>query len=72
MSITKSFHVSPMSSCFKLLSYRLFIDALAWAFKITYLESDPASMERVKGDALLWGDKVGLQSRGVLTKNRNE
>lgn len=29
------------------------------------LESEPASMDRV--NALLWGDKVGLQSRGVLT-----
>lgn len=34
-----------------------------------YLESEPASMERVNGDALLCGDRVGgLQSRGVFTK----
>lgn len=34
----------------------------------TNLDSDPASIDRVKGDALLCGDRVGLQSRGVLTK----
>lgn len=34
---------------------------------ISNLESEPASMERVKGEALLCGDRVGLQSRGVLT-----
>lgn len=32
-----------------------------------YLESDPASIDLVNGEPLLCGDKVGLQSLGVLT-----
>lgn len=38
---------------------------------VHYLDNDPASMDRVNGDALLCGDRVGLQSRGVLTVDNN-